>query len=407
LRLARHTGSWAADSPDAGTGLRPEPCAAGCEWPDPPPNDRRVAVTLSGGGFRATLAGAGALRLLSDVGLLGDIGYLSSVSGGSITNGLTALVWGDLRAAGFTTDAFDECVVEPLVRAISTRSLKWRLLAGAWQTLGSATRTDLLAHHLEEWFFENAALEDLDQGVRWIWSAANLVTGVRFGFEGPVLGDYVIGLVPTAGSGVRLSRAVAASCAVPGTFAPVVLDDVDFPCAKEPPVLVDGGVYDNTGLEALDGESYRQTFLCTMNAGGLLHPGYAGTIPIVRDLIRANALLYRQSTSLRTRDMVSRFKRAGSVTDELCPEGSRRGVLVALATDFTEPRGRIAEWRSAHPEVRTYGGRDLALMPTVLDKLDERLCRALVYRGWWLMGAALATYYPDHLGALDLSEPPL
>ncbi len=36
--------------------------------------------------------------------------------------------------------------------------------------------------------------------------------------------------------------------------------------------------------------------------------------------------------------------------------------------------------------------------PTVFDRLDESLCRALVYRGWWLTGAALATYHPARLG---------
>jgi NTE family protein len=397
------------DSPVNGTGLRLRPCTEGVSPPEPPPNDSRLAVTLSGGGFRATLAGVGALRLLADAGLLGDLGYLSSVSGGSITNGMTARAWPKLRAAGFATGAFDDGVTEPLVQRISGGSLKRALIRGLWRTLGADTRTDLLARRFDEWFFDGELLEDLDGGVRWIFSAANLVSGVRFGFEGDVVGDYTVGLCPTAGSGLRVSQAVAASAAVPGSFAPMVIDQLTFPCATEPPVLLDGGVYDNTGLEAFDSEPYRHTFLCTMNAGGLLQPGYTGRIPVVRDLTRSNSLLYRQSTSLRTRDMVARFRRSeGLPPDEPLPDGARRGVLVALASDFDRVgKGRIAEWLAAHPERRTYRDRDLALVPTVFDKLDEGLCRALIHRGWWLVGAALAAYHPERLPRIDLPEPPL
>ena len=43
-------------------------------------------------------------------------------------------------------------------------------------------------------------------------------------------------------------------------------------------------------------------------------------------------------------------------------------------------------------------GKHLAQVPTVFDRLDESLCRALVHRGWWLTGAALAMYHPARLG---------
>ena len=57
------------------------------------------------------------------------------------------------------------------------------------------------------------------------------------------------------------------------------------------------------------------------------------------------------------------------------PNGARRGVLFALATDFPEPPpGKLAEWRERFPEHRAYKGADLALVPTVFDKLDPVLC---------------------------------
>ncbi|MGB3438397.1 MAG: patatin-like phospholipase family protein [Actinophytocola sp.] len=401
---------WAADSPAIGAGLQPRPCGDQLRPAKPATEGKSCAVTVSGGGFRATLAGLGALRLLADIRMLSRLRYLSSVSGGSITNAATALAWPALRRREFTSAAYDELVVDPVVHRISRRSLKVALILGIWRTAGPATRTDLLARHFDKWFFDGAVLENLDPEVRWIISAANLVTGARFSFERDVVGDYTTGLTPTAGTGLRLSLAVAASSAVPGAFAPVVLDGLRLPCATEAPVLLDGGIYDNTGLEALSGDRYRQTFLVTMNAGGLLRPGPYGRIPLVRELVRANALLYRQSTTLRTRHMVSQFERGRAVppSDPVPPDG-RRGVLVGLATDV--PRagtGMLAVWRAAHPEHRTFDGVDLSLVPTAFDKMDPALCRALIYRGWWLVGAALALYHPEYLpDPATVTAPPL
>lgn len=392
-------GSWVVDSPAIGAGLQPTPCGDQLRPAEPPAAAKPLAVTLSGGGFRATLAGLGALRLLCDIRMLSQLRYLSSVSGGSITNAATALAWPALRERDFTASAFDQLVIDPIVQRVSEHSLKVSLILGMWRTIGPATRTDVLARRFDEWFFHDAPLESLDPEVRWIFSAANLVTGVRFSFERDVVGDYTTGLTPTAGTGLRLSRAVAASSAVPGAFAPVVLDGLKFPCSAVSPVLVDGGVYDNTGLEALDHYRYRHTFLVTMNAGGLLRPGSYGRIPVLRELARANSLLYRQSTALRTRHMVSLFERGRAVPDtDPVPKGGRRGVLVGLATDMpASGPDKFETWRRTHPEHRTFSGADLSLVPTVFDKLGPALCRALIYRGWWLIGAALALYHPEYL----------
>ena len=399
---------WAVDSPALGTGLRARPCGDTLRPAEPPPADTPVAVALSGGGFRATLSALGVLRFLADAGMLPELRYASSVSGGSIANGLLATHWPALAQRGFTTAAMDDLLTGPTIEKISSRSLKKALLRGLWRTVGSSTRTDLLARRLDEWFFDGTELADLDPGVRWILNAANLTTGARFTFERDVFGDYTIGLAPTARTGLKLSVAVAASASVPGAFPPLVLDHTGFPCGTDAPALLDGGVYDNTGTEAIDSESYRDVFLLVLNSGGLLRPGAYGGLPIVRDLARANSLLYRQSTALRTRLMVERFQRGHTAgPDEPLPSGARRGVLMALATDFADnDSGQLDKWRDAFPEHRTHDGRDLSLVPTVFDQLEEPLCRALVHRGWWLTGAALSTYHPHRLPDLTALSPP-
>lgn len=80
---------------------------------------------------------------------------------------------------------------------------------------------------------------------------------------------------------------------------------------------------------------------------------------------------------------------------------------MGLATDFPDQASsRLDQWREAFAEDRTYGGDDLSLVPTVFDQFDERLCRALVYRGWWLAGAGLAAYHPHRLPDIDSFDPP-
>lgn len=399
---------WAVDSPAVGTGQKARPCGDTLRPAEPPGAARPVAVTLSGGGFRATLSALGLVRLLADAGLLSGLRYSSSVSGGSVANGILATAWPALRERGFTAGAVDELVVEPVVERVSSQSFKKALLRGLWRTLGPTTRTELLARRLDEWFFDGVELTELDPEVRWIVNAANLTTGARFTFERDVFGDYTTGLAPTAGTGLPLSRAVAASAAVPGAFPPLVLDRAHFPCATHAPALLDGGTYDNTGLEAIDSERYRHAFVLVLNAGGLLRPGLYGRVPVIRDLARANSLLYRQSTALRTRAIVERFQRdQGADPDGEPPPGARRGLLVGLSTDFpADGPVQLRRWREAFGEHRTFDGRDLALVPTVFDRLDAGLCRALVHRGWWLAGAGLAAYHPRCLPDVTTLVPP-
>ena len=398
-------------SPALGTGL--EELIRGCGDALRPEDPGRVvggptfALTFSGGGFRATLAALGVVRFLADAGRLGDLRFVSSVSGGSIANGMLACRWGELRAAGFSSEALERLVIDPIVTSITGSSLKGELVRNIWRIIGPRTRTHLLARAFDRRFFHGRTLESLEPGCRFVINAANLTTGVRFAFERDVVGDYVLGLAPTAGTGLGVATAAAASAAVPGAFAPLRLPGIPFPCGQRAePLLLDGGVYDNTGLEAFDGDRYRDVFLVGMNAGGVFTTGGWGGLPFVRNLVRSNALLYRQSTGLRTRWMVDRFRAAEEASDtgSGAPAWARQGVLMSLASNVSG--SGADEWRKKHPEERAWQGRDLAFVPTVFDRLDQRLCRLLIYRGWWLTGATIARYHP---GLLDIPEgaPPL
>ena len=398
-------------SPALGSGLEDlvRPCGDGRRPRDPGRVVDRptLAVTFSGGGFRATLAALGVVRFLADIGRLGDVRFTSSVSGGSIANGLLACRWEAIRDAGFGTEAVDRLVLEPAISSISGSSLKNEILLNLWRTVGKLTRTDLLAQALDRRFFHGRTLESLSQGCRFVINAANLVTGVRFSFERDVLGDYVVGLASTSGTGVPVATAVAASAAVPGALAPVRIKGIQFPCGNRgEPLLVDGGSYDNTGMGAFDSDKYQDVFLIVMNAGGVFVTGRWGGVPVIRDLARSSSLLYRQSTGLRTRWMVDRFKafESAAKAGQAPPVSSRDGILMGLASDVTGPN--VEDWRGRYPEHRTWKGKDLAFVPTAFDRFEPELCRLLVYRGWWLTGATLAQYHPG-LFTLPVQAPPL
>jgi hypothetical protein len=96
--------------------------------------DPKLAIALSGGGFRAMLYHLGALRRLNEFGLLSVMDRLSTVSGGSLAGAVLGLHWSSLTfgtdgvAAGF--DAVEREVIAIADRTIDIPSaalgfLRW------------------------------------------------------------------------------------------------------------------------------------------------------------------------------------------------------------------------------------------------------------------------------------------
>jgi NTE family protein len=360
--------------------------------PPPPPEAPAFALAFSGGGFRAALAALGVLRFVADAGLLARVRYVSSVSGGSVAHGLFARAYPELERGGFTGDGLDELVLRRAIARISGASLTRELIANFWKVIGRKTRTNLLADTLDDWFYEGQKLSTLSPSCRFIFNASNLTTGVRFGFERDVLGDWVLGRLTTADTGLRLADAVAASAAFPGAFAPVVLHELAFPCANGRVArLLDGGAYDNMGLEPLD--DLRDVCLVVLNAGGTFHARFDRGVPLVRDLMRVNGLLYRQSTALRRRWMVERFRQwEQAPPDQPKSKSARLGVLFNLATTL-EPSD---EWGNGRPQHEDWIV-PLAELKTTFNRFSYEDCERLIYRGWWLAGATLSRFHRDLL----------
>ncbi len=367
--------------------------------PDPARGDPSyLALAFSGGGWRAALTAAGVLRFVAEAGLLPRVRWVSSVSGGSIVNGLLAVSRQRIAVAEFSPGSVDREVIAPLLGASRERSLTMALLRNAWR-VPWRTRTGVLADQLSEWLGFGVPLADLSGDCSHVFSAANETTGVRFNFDAESVGDYTMGFRSPAGTAIRLADAVAMSAAVPGPFNPMSLPGVRFPCGDGADArIADGGVYDNLGLEPID--DLHGPCLIVLSAGGVFRTGWGGVtnrIPVVRNLKRAEALLYRQTTALRSRTMVERF-RAWEATPagEEPPSFARRGVLFGLATTLKAPD----RWSEARPEFPQ--GEDrvrLARFKTTFNKIEAPVAEALIHRGWWLTGATMSAFQSDLLPA--------
>jgi len=297
------------------------------------PNKSRAgwALCLSGGGFRAALFHLGALRRLNEVGLLARIQTFSSVSGGSVVNGLLAKVWPELardKDANGSLMRFPDLVERPLREFCShdlrtgpllterTDPRNWSFLWG-----DDHSAIDLLAHAYQDKLVGTLRLKDLavirdTLGVTFVFDTSNVQTGVNFTFSSNGVGDWKIGHTPA--TDMLVANAIAASSAFPIAFPPLVLrfDPSQFKggdLASDPRhtdlsrrvVLSDGGVYDNLGLEPV----WKSHQLVICSDGGkpfdvAVNPAEA----LPGRLLRVQDVIGNQALAVRKRWLISSYE---------------------------------------------------------------------------------------------------
>lgn len=216
-----------------------------------------VGLCLSGGGYRAMLYHAGALRYLNERGALPAIAEVASVSGGSITAGVLGLAWSKLRFDDQgIADNFDTEVISPLVRFakinVDVRAAIIGLLPGR-------SAADEVAKAYDKHLFGSATLQDLPDSPRFTFMATNLQTKSGWRFAKAYAADFRIGRIVKPE--FALSRVVASSSAFPPFLSPARFSfdgqtvertngaDLHRAPFTEGAILTDGGVYDNLGLE--------------------------------------------------------------------------------------------------------------------------------------------------------------
>lgn len=203
-------------------------------WAPERSNRLLVVLAFSGGGTRAASLAYGVLRELEAIPvhvegrsrtLLDEVDHVTGVSGGSF-----AAAYFGLRGHAFFDD-FEERFLKQNVQRSLLLQLLWPI---NWVRLFSPyyARNDLAARHYDEILFEGATFRDLQDGDGPLVqiNATDLVTGAPFSF----IQEQFDFLCSDLGS-YPISRAVAASSAVPGLLSPITLRNFGGTCGFEPP----------------------------------------------------------------------------------------------------------------------------------------------------------------------------
>jgi NTE family protein len=372
------------------------------------PRARRegTALCLSGGGFRAALFHAGAIRRLNELGVLSEVRTVCSVSGGSIASGLLATVWPRLERDGKRFTNLQALFEQPLRafcgRNIRNRPLLWgRLDPRNWPRLASPTfsATDLLAAEYER-LLGSVRLRDLPEHPRFVFCAANLQTGVSFELTSQFIGDYVLGY--SEPGGFTVAEAVAASSSFPFAFPPLVraVDVQSFTGGDARAVasgfrpgpriaLTDGGVYDNMGLEP----AWKSHAVVLVSDGGTPFEIKSRIRTwLVPRLQRSFQVVANQALAVRKRWLIAAYLRE-----------VYGGTYWGLGTDRDEYQVPGAERPAG------YSGRvldRLRLVRTDLDRFSPAEQSVLMNHGWALAGAAVSRWSSALISQAAPPQPP-
>ena len=195
-----------------------------------------VVLAFSGGGTRAAAFSYGVLEFLLNTEMVGpkgkkmrlldSVGLITGVSGGSFT-ALSYGLYGD--------KLFEEYEKRFLKRDVQGEIVSRVLNPVYWPSLSSSGwgRSELAAQLYDEILFEGATFGDLAKrkGPFIVASATDISTGSRFVFNQRVFDTMCSDL-----SSVPLSRAAAASSAVPVVLSPVTFNNYGGSCGWKPPV---------------------------------------------------------------------------------------------------------------------------------------------------------------------------
>lgn len=298
----------------------------------------KIGLTLSGGGFRATVFHLGVLARLAEDDHLKDVTFLSTVSGGSLC---AALVYAQSGMQWPTSSHYIDKIIPQARKLLTTydlaQNLIWRVLRNPLHIF--ETRGDDLAALIASRWGVRGKLCDLPPTPRWLINATCYETGRNWRFERFLMGDNIFGY--SYDTDVPLREAVASSCGFPGLIGALNFktdkfkwfnySDMTLPATADvttlsqskttatkpifsPVHLWDGGVFDNMGLEgvmdALTGWNHGVDFLIASDANSPVKTETyrIGTNALMRIII---GVMMEQVLTLRKHQVAERAKNHG------------------------------------------------------------------------------------------------
>jgi NTE family protein len=340
-----------------------------------------IGICFSGGGYRASLFHAGAVRRLNEVGLLSSADTITSVSGGSIMTAQLATFRRSLGEAwpepGQPVPRFDEGFAEPLRRFtktnIRTRAVLRRLLPHNW--FRRNVDSDALAARYAGGPGAGP-LGDIPERPRFVFCATDIRHRTQWVFDA---GRRQMGRDERTWPATDwpLARAAAASSCLPGVFTTMKVD-----LDGESVELTDGGIYDNLGLEPIWRD---HAVVLVSDAAPSFTPDPEMAAAVWREL-RFVVTLLEQATDVRKRWLIASFL-LGELDGAYWGIGS---VPSNYASEAGYPDTLIAEVIS---QVRID-----------LDEFSDAEIAVLENHGYFMADIALARHTPDLLG--DAPPPP-
>lgn len=236
-------------------------------------NNKRIGLALSGGGYRAAAYHLGTLRALHKLGVLDKVDVISSVSGGSIIAAYYMLHKDNFEAFenGFKKALSNGVILWPFINlvvvliAILASSIifsPWLLFV--WGVILYFFHFQLLpiswiiSCRYRKTFFGDTKLKDLPDCPTLVINSTDITSQHVFSFSKKRMYSYSYPKDGFNHEDFRISDAVMASSCVPFAFSPIRIKSKYMSATMNgivPPLLIDGGVYDNQGAHNLTDKS--------------------------------------------------------------------------------------------------------------------------------------------------------
>lgn len=383
---------------------------------------KQSCLCLSGGGFRATLFHLGVILRFNELGALSRLNTITSVSGGSILNGLLACNWSQLTRdeKGVFTN-LEEVVAEPM-RQFCAKDLRTPIMLGTrlnplnWRKVirdHLSVSSNFLAEGYEPLYY-GARLSELPapclsapsaHAPRFVFCATNEGSGACWEFHsGPeaLMGESSLGYCGVGHT--RVSDAVAASSAFPPGFSAFRLEIprrtpfYPHPAGGEPQfplrrtqgqddqlpttiLLTDGGVYDNLAVEPV-WDSLPVMFVS--DAGLPFEAAVRVDQFFLSRLKRTANIGLGQVTDIRKRWLKENF-----LNDK------RFGAIFALDSDLEKIWGNGKVPMSERHGYGRDARKSIERVRTDLDAFNDAEIACLENHGYAMANAALLAHFHD------------
>ena len=351
-----------------------------------PTRDGGISLALSGGGFRATLFHLGALRRLNELGVIGKLSAISSVSGGSIMALCLAKAIMDRPLQNGTMHNFEDLAEK--VHELTSYNLRRQVMFNPlnWgPKLG-----ERVARQLERRVTDKT-LADLPQHPRFIFCATDMAFGANWEYSRLHAGDFQAGYKINGLNTIKLAHAAACSACFPPVFAPLDtgVNPKEFvgghaqgkeaDTCRQRIRLSDGGVYDNMGLEPI--WKHSSTVLVS-DAGGVFE--FARDRGTIADVRRYPDIVGNQARALRKRWLISSFG-----------GGSGPGGAAGLSGTYWAASGERTSYDPSDKlGYSTATARMISQIRTDLDTFSEGECASLENHGYLMADIAMRVHVP-------------